>query len=479
MDPAPKLRIPAEVHHFFTAPGGHSLIIRGNAGAGKTTFALQVIEDLAATERGYYFSTRVSDHALLNHFPWLEQKLVGGAIKSGNNGNRSGLSRLKGLGAQPSNPQKKVMTISIGKDLGDLEDLYKLVEGSEGRLLVVIDSIDALADRYGLTYANLISALQKDLVEGKGANLLYVLENSDQGLDYLGDGVVIVSRSEFNRRRVREIDLLKMRGCEIAQPKYLFTLKGGRIQTFAYGADQHAPAMNGWRAVPDNDGRVSSGIMDLDRVIAGGLPRGSTILVELGQSVPSSVGGMLEQSLVANFVALGRGVVWVPLRKAGAEAMRAQMSSSLTKDQFERFVRIPEIASQVEVSAPYIMAVEGTDAGADLKWKNISYSLSGTEAPFLSLLGFDTLESTYGPNVMDQLTDHVGMMKRQKGVCVAITSPSSHSVRKLNDLANLHVKVERLGGTVVLYGEEPFTECNALAIEERGQGGKLSLTPIV
>ena len=35
---------------------------------------------------------------------------------------------------------------------------------------------------------------------------------------------------------------------------------------------------------------------------------------------------MLEQSLVANFVALGRGVVWVPLRKAGADAMRAQMS---------------------------------------------------------------------------------------------------------------------------------------------------------
>ncbi len=182
---------------------------------------------------------------------------------------------------------------------------------------------------------------------------------------------------------------------------------------------------------------------------------------------------------MANFVAQGRGVIWVPLRKASADAVRTHMINTLTKDQFERCVRIPEIASHVEVSAPYIMAVEGTDAGADLKWKNVSYSLSGAESPYLSLLGFDTLESTYGPSVMEQLTEHIGMMKRQKGVCVAVTSPSSNSIRKLSDLANIHVKVERLGGTVVLYGEEPFTECNALAIEERGQGGKLSLTPIV
>ncbi len=36
----------------------------------------------------------------------------------------------------------------------------------------------------------------------------------------------------------------------------------------------------------------------------------------------------------------------------------------------------------------------------------------------------------------------------------------------LRDLANIHVKMERIGGTIVIYGEEPFTECNALEIEE-------------
>jgi KaiC/GvpD/RAD55 family RecA-like ATPase len=69
------MRIPQEVYKFFSNPGGHSLILRGNAGAGKTTFALQAIEDLAAIEKSYYFPTRVSDESLFLQFPWLKEKM--------------------------------------------------------------------------------------------------------------------------------------------------------------------------------------------------------------------------------------------------------------------------------------------------------------------------------------------------------------------------------------------------------------------
>ncbi|OPY31424.1 MAG: circadian clock protein KaiC [Methanomassiliicoccales archaeon PtaU1.Bin124] len=486
MESYEKMRIPSEIFTFFTSPGGHSLIVRGVAGAGKTTFALQVIEELAHIEKGYYFSTRVSDSALMQHFPWLEDRLMGIAYPSVKDPSgkisqksRNGLSKLKGLGSQQMGAPKKEMSISIGRDLGELESLYELVETmAPARTLIVIDSIDALAERYGMTFSSLISALQKDLVEGYGSNVLYVLENTEQSLDYLGDGVVIVSRSEFNRRRVREIEIVKLRGCEIQQPKYLFTLKGGKIQTFGYGSDR-IPAHTGWMAIEDHNGHVSSGIIDLDRLTNGGLERGSMVLVELGPGVPSSVSGLIEQSLVANFVSMRRGVLWVPLRKVSADAVRTQMASLVSKEQFERCVRVPEVASQMEASAPYIMPVEGSNAATDLKWKTISYSLSGTESPMLSLLGFDTLESIYGEKVMDQMPEHLGIMKRNKGVCVCITSPSSRSKERLSDLANVHIKADRIGGTIVIYGEEPFTECNALAMEERAKGGKISLTPIV
>lgn len=97
----------------------------------------------------------------------------------------------------------------------------------------------------------------------------------------------------------------------------------------------------------------------------------------------------------------------------------------------------------------------------------------------LSLVGFDSLESNYGDKVMDQIPDHLAAIKRNNGIFVGITSPSTKSTQRLADLANLHIKVERIGGTVVLFGEEPFTECNALAVETRERGGNISLSPIV
>ena len=129
-------RIPSEIYRFFMNPGGHSLILRGNAGTGKTTFALQTIEDLAQIENSFYFSMRVSDHSLITQFPWLTEKLMpacGTADQKKHEvagRHRTGLNKLKGLGMQSIGTSKKEMSVMIGKDLGDLEHVYDVVEGS-------------------------------------------------------------------------------------------------------------------------------------------------------------------------------------------------------------------------------------------------------------------------------------------------------------------------------------------------------------
>ncbi len=480
-------RIPTEIYQFFMNPGGHSLILRGNAGTGKTTFALQSIEDLAQIENSFYFSMRVSDHSLITQFPWLTEKLMPAGIASDQKKedvvgkHRTGLSKLKGLGMQSIGTAKKEMSVMIGKDLGDLEHVYDVVEGSyPARSLIIIDSIDAMAERYSMTCSSLITAIQKDLVEGYGSNVLFVLENNEPKLDYLGDGVIILGLAVHQLRRIREIDILKLRGVEIAQPKYLFTLKTSRIQTFANLWENEVRHLDPWKPVPDATGKVSFGLTDLDRLMRGGMEKGSMTLIELGHGIPTAISGVLERSLVANFVSMNRGVFWLPTRKTSAEAAKNLMMGSLTKEQFEKNVRIPELAAQMElVGAPYVMPVEGSSPASDYKWKSISYALGNAESPMLSLVGFDSLESNYGDKVMDQIPDHLAAIKRNNGIFVGITSPSTKSTQRLADLANLHIKVERIGGTVVLFGEEPFTECNALAVETRERGGNISLSPIV
>ena len=133
---------------------------------------------------------------------------------------QEGLCKLKGL--TPSRPSngKNQMSVSIGKDVGEIEYLYKTVESRlPERTLLVIDSLDALAERNGIPCVKLICAIQKDLVEEYGANVVCILESPEQLLDYLGDGVIRIGMMEYNGRRMREIEILKLRGCEIPAAK--------------------------------------------------------------------------------------------------------------------------------------------------------------------------------------------------------------------------------------------------------------------
>jgi len=487
------LRIPQEVYSFFTNPGGHSLILRGNAGAGKTTFALQIIEDLSEIEKSYYYPTRVSDGSLFSQFPWLKDKLDQWLVshqtsskKSNGHGHmvelhREGLGTLKGISPSRSVTAKGHMQVSIGKDLGEIESLYDIIEDRlPDRTLMVIDSLDALAERNGMNCVKLLTAIQKDIVEGYHSNVLCVLESPEQQLDYLGDGVIKVSLGEHQGRRTREIDILKLRGTEIQQPKYLCTLKGGKLQSFGYWWERNFQASRPWASLPDIDTHVSTGIKDLDNLLLGGLEKGAVVLIELGTGVPMSVAGTIESSLVANFVAQNRGVIWMPLRKASVESARNRVISMVPKESFDKLVRIPELATNMGSAwSQSLMPIEGSHAGSDLKWQNITYALQSAESPYLSLIGFDTLESIYGGGVMEQLIDHLAAMRRNKGVFVGIVSPSTSSTQRLADLSTVDLRIERIGGTVVIYGEEPFTECNAMALKEQEQGGSICLTPIV
>jgi KaiC/GvpD/RAD55 family RecA-like ATPase len=265
--------MPTEMVSFFSNPGGHSLIIRGEAGTGKTTMALQLIEELAQANSSHYFSTRVSDFLLLVQFPWLGEKLYGQQYEEYV---RTQAPWLVGqvdpnmAHVDPADVKehevglKKLVDIYrngvslLHKDdttlMDDLRKVYDVVRTAlPVRSLVVIDSLDALADKYGLSNAVLINAVQKDLVEGYGANVVFIFENNERGLDYLADGVVMLSYQEHNSRAVRQIKVQKLRGCEIRQARYLFTLKGGRIQSFGYRWEKEMLLPSKWNLIADSD----------------------------------------------------------------------------------------------------------------------------------------------------------------------------------------------------------------------------------
>lgn len=530
--------IPKEIMKFFDNPGGHSLIVKGLAGTGKTTFALQLIEHLGTTSNSFYLSTRVTDESLFRQFPWLHgllKKNVNLRVGDGRSKSiyseklyedsgsdisidlnikptrhlpkfpvekdkvdREELKKLEGriemgdAGIMDSSVEvdSDTITFDLGSDLPEMDSIYDMVEGwKPKRSLVVIDSVDALSERYGVNAARLMNTLQKDLVESSATNLLFVLETgSDSSLDYLGDGVIDLSTGEHNGRRIRIMNIKKLRGAEIRRSRYLYTLNGGRLTAFDYKYTDSMKELRLWEYVPDiSDEYVSTGNEDIDSLIGSGIQMGSIVAIEIGANVPYQYTDMLKTGLVCNFAAQKRGVVTVPSMKATAEVVKDVLEQHLGGEVFENYVRVFESTPKVfEVSptgesetANITLPMDGSDVETELKWSNIEYSLSNANKPFLSMVGFDTLESVYGPDVMENLTDHLTALRKGEHIFIGFLRPTSKSTQKLTSMAHIHLKVEDINGTIVIYAQKPYTELYFLSFIYRLGFPKASLLPIV
>ena len=500
---------PKELVRFLASPGGHSLILRGMAGTGKTTLALQTIEELAAVQQSYYMSTRVSDQSLFNQFPWLMDKVREGeilkarkkmrkkadseeqvekillnlaAIKGETKSEkvkapRRELTRLQGLiesggeehVAEPGEREGELV-VSVGAMMPEIEMAYDVVDRAlPERTLVVIDSIDALAEKYGVPASRLINTLQKDLVEGCGTNMVYVLEMPDPLLDYLGDGVVYLSLNNSTGRRIRELDILKLRGCEIRQPKYVYTLLGGRVRTFEYSRYTKPDRPKPFVAISDQDSKhVSTGNADLDDMIGGGLRKGTITLIELSPGVPVIASAAIENAIVCNSVAQKRGVAWIPTKKTGSETVRDELLGFVSADAFDKNVRILEPHAPSGTPKPYSVTLEGEDVKVDMKWQDVEYNLRNTDSPVLAIIGFDSLESVYGPGVLDGLMEFLTSLLNNDGIFVATVTPSVKSTSRLSDLAHSHLRIDKTSGVTMVRGEEPYTAPHAMTDPDPG-----------
>lgn len=495
-------RIPREVIEFFNQPGGHSLIVKGPAGTGKTTFALQLTEELQEVADSHYLSSRVSDESLYNQFPWLRDRLKPATVqpppknpKVSTKVVRAALDQLEGkieageesgeeeggksLGADVKDGY---IEIPIGFDLPEIEAAYDFVDGRiPKRSLILIDSIDALAEHYGLAASKLINVLQRDLVEGSKQNVVYVLEGSGETrLDYLGDGVLSLASTEHQARRLRVMTIEKLRGQQVGQHKYLYTLDGGRLEAFEARESAKSATPHLWKALPDPaKGAVSTGAKGLDAIV-GGFRRGRVTAFEISNLVPADYVDWLRTAMVCNFVSQGRGVAHVPPRKGSAEFLREIVSPHLAPNAFDAHVQVFESVTlgSGEVSRN-ALHMEGTNVDNDLKWSNVEYHLPKSARPYLALIGFDTLESVYGERVLEQMSGVLASARRSSDVFVGFVTPQSASAAKLANLASLVLHVESLNGTVVLYGEKPYTELFALAWDWGAGLPELVLRPIV
>ena len=484
--------LPREIIDFLLSPGGHSLLIKGDAGTGKTTMALQTIEALSDRQPEYYLSSRVSDVALYHQFPWLKERVEKNQLmkagmaflrrswnSDGSKRNaledaelrveRRELNRLEGqieageLGLEdeegPSLNADGSLTVEVGSILPELEMAYDIAESNlPKKTLVVLDSVEALAENYGIPAYRIMNALQKDLVEKAGTNVIFVMETAERNhLDYLGDGIIVLRNSVHGNNRIRTIEIEKLRGSSIRNWKYLFTLEGGRVTVVGRDLDLRGLRLS-TNPMELPAGRGSFGWSELDRLF-GGAPLGSLTLVEVGAGLPMDLLERIDLSLVEEHLRKGRGVLWYPQRTFDHSSTQRSMPGTSLETL--------HVLDPSEASGPwpFVKKLEGTDLANDLRWDSLKYLLKDSKEPYLSVLGLDALESVYG-KVGPKLMQHVDLMRRGGHMVVLEATDGSAGLETLSHQARLHLRLENLNGSVLLRGIKPTTICYCLDMTE-------------
>jgi KaiC/GvpD/RAD55 family RecA-like ATPase len=541
--------LPEEIHRFFRNPGGHSLIVKGRAGTGKTTLVLQMLEEIFPTLDNFYLSSRVSDTALYKQFPWLLDKernerllhaskqfletikgredetlvaqeteevdmdallmtppVEASEVKSAKallrefrilNGSypvsvdRTELSRVEGMfeppdietmdESQESFSQFHSLVVDFDSDLPEVERIYERVEKQlPKQICVAIDSIEALSEKYGIPENRIINMLHKDLVENTNTYLVIVLEKHKHlELDYFVDGVVLLDTAELDGRAYRQLVIQKLRGCETRHHRYLFSLHKGRMRAFGPYNISFPEDGAEWPLVDHTQpNRQSTGSPQLDQLLEGGLMEGAVNLLEVDRGVPTEAVLLFCLGPVLTALKSQRGVSWLPSKEFAPSMLPKLVGRYMGEDDATGKFRVIELyPTEKDESDPYMLSVEGEPIGNYLKWDVMRYSFTDVKAPMLNIMSYDSLEMVSG-KVVDDMRDYFTDLRLSGNVDLSIARASVKSTDRLADIAQVHLKLRKVHGALVLYGERPHTELMHFSMNGLENLPRLALTPI-
>lgn len=500
-------RLPEEIRAFLDQPGGHSLLVRGRAGTGKTTFCLQLLEEFTSPDDSLYLTTRVSDKALYQQFPWLEEKEMRDRVidssrvllhalvdqssakqesRVESDKVRSARDFLRSISSDPQESPDKVDRSRLNQltkltPLPEIERIYDRIDTIlPSRATVVLDSLEGLTQKYGLNQADFLITLQKDLVESSRTNLIVVLETEDAlELEYLVDGVIEITRGEMDGRRIRGFALIKLRATRIGHPKYLCSLEGGRFQAFRPHPAE-APPAGEWIPVPHPEGAYSTGIPDLDAILDGGYKAGSYNVLEIGENIAREEYYSLLRPIFLNFLSQGNGINAILSGGEHPDTFRDDLVRYFPADKFDGMVRVGDHFTR-SATRPYIMALGGHEDDAVRNYHEGMEAIRGPDnRPIIDLAGFDTIEYLQGGKVaITQLLDAIAKVKVSKDLGLGILKPGLQVTKEIINMADTYFRIVDIAHVPCIYGIKPKSIIHAIVPDESGGSASVRLVPIV
>ncbi len=501
-----RISLPMEIKEFFEKSGGRSLLVKGAAGTGKTTLALQLLEELADADTSFYLSTRVSDASLYVQFPWLQDKEMRARIvdssrvllevlysddeeeETGEDDVRVKSARefLNSIGEDKTAPPTKVdrtrlSLLSERQRMPEIERIYDRIETVlPSKAMLVVDSVEGVTQKYGLDMEDFIMTLQKDLAENSNTNILFVLEKAEApDIEYLADGVVSLSKEEINGRRMRRIHLVKLRATEIRQPNYLMTLHNGRFRSFEPFTPDFKD-ISAWKAVDDPDGMYSTGTPDLDALLGGGFRVGSYNVFEIDENLSVEEYDSIARPIILNFISHHRGIMATLTGGTHPEMVRKDSVRFVPEDDFDRYVRIMDYFSASSDRRFVLPLARGKDEAVKAVKDAYRELIGADRRPIMEYTGFDTIEYLRGDTIaIKELLSAVSNIKNSKNLGIGVIKPGLKLTQEIMNMADNYFRILDIERTPCIYGIKPKTGIYAIVEDEVKGVPHVRLVPVL
>ncbi len=442
----------------------YSFHIKGSAGTGKTTMALEFMRLFPGESSGVYLSTRVSPDRLYEQFPW----------------SKSCIHQENILDANTSlDHQTKEETLFEYVDRPSfLRNLYSRVLDVNGEhVIIIVDSLDALKSNLKIPWEDLsVERDILDMAERVDANVIFVSELTEENkVDYLVDGVVKLERKIVNERLLRKLYIEKVRGTIIENPVYLFTLKDGRFTCFERGIQINFIPAEFPKVEKEKGKKIPTLCPELDKILGGGFESGTFNIFEVGD-----MDGMSHTYIVTpiflNFVLQGIPFFCIPSKGLfSSDVVKRNSSPSLSETltsclndyalkclkKYFYVIYSREEKAIDKIETYNIFTIKGEDFAEDLNnFMELAVKvLDDVQVDTLVIsMASDTLEFIYGSKELTKIIQTwIDQIRKINGVLMMFQF--GHEKLKLQThLASSYFKLGNIGGNIVFYGEIPKTK---------------------
>jgi KaiC/GvpD/RAD55 family RecA-like ATPase len=498
-------RFPRKIRRFLAGDAGHTLLINGSAGTGKTLLSVSGLDVLEAKGDVFYVSTRVSRDVVyqtcFDHHDALDK------------------SCILDLSQDPFAFHSDTVLPFDRPNVESFLEWVRAVGEASSQLTVVFDSWELIYEYLSTNHddpdsieavTNRMSALarQEDI-----SMLLISEQTGDPSLGYIVDGVVTTHVTEDDRGRTeRSLCFEKLRGVHVENRRQPFTLVDGMFRSIVGISPSDAFASetdSAWSRRDNQRQKFSTGIGDLDHALAGGYNRGSVVHLNLGENLPRDAWCLVALPLIRNFLAHDLFVGVTPPPGSSPGLLHNDLTAVLPQDAFESFCHVVDTytgpscddaatdgrdsggpareASTIDEQQPVgntpesINSVSGTTATPagqieyDSYVRQFDQLRDGKAGPMLHMVSTDTTRSTF----QDRLGDLANYVALHNDLAVLITGSKTTRPSQVASVADVQLELRRLGKALVVYGENPLTPLLAVGIDQSCSPPELRLTEMV